>query len=341
MTVVVLRALGLGDLLTSVPALRGLRAAFPGDTITLATTAPMATLARWLPGVDHVVEVGELQPLPVALACPDVAVNLHGSGPQSHELLTALRPGRLIAFRHPDVPASHAAPDWRPDEHEVVRWCRLLDAHDVPADPRKLEIAVPAGDVPPQAVGATVIHPGAKAVARRWPWQRFAAVARHEHARGRSVVVTGSPDERDLATAVAEHAGVPADAVLAGTTDVVGLVRVIAAADRVVCGDTGVGHVATATATPSVVLFGPTSPATWGPPADRPWHRALWVGRHGDPLGDEPFEGLLAIGVDEVLDALDDLPEPGRAPAVAHRPVEDAGATVSTMSVPRRRGDGV
>jgi uncharacterized protein YjbJ (UPF0337 family) len=55
---------------------------------------------------------------------------------------------------------------------------------------------------------------------------------------------------------------------------------------------------------PSVVLFGPTPPAEWGPPPDRPWHRALWAGRRGDPHAKAPDAGLLAISVEDVLAAL-------------------------------------
>ena len=84
------------------------------------------------------------------------------------------------------------------------------------------------------------------------------------------------------------------------------------------CGDTGVAHLATALRTPSVVLFGPTSPALWGPPPDRPWHRALWAGTSGDPHGQRPDPGLLAIGVDQVTEALADLPE-AAAPRPARR----------------------
>jgi ADP-heptose:LPS heptosyltransferase len=84
--------------------------------------------------------------------------------------------------------------------------------------------------------------------------------------------------------------------------------RLVAAADRVVCGDTGIAHLATALRTPSVVLFGPTSPALWGPPPDRPWHRALWAGTSGDPHGQHPDPGLLAINVSQVTEALSGLP---------------------------------
>lgn len=307
MRVVALRALGLGDLLTAVPALRALGDHRPDHDLVLATTPAMVALGRLLPGVDDVVAVSELEPLPATLARPEVAVNLHGNGPQSHRLLDRLAPGRLIAFDRPDVPEV-TGPAWDDDEHEVDRWCRMLATFGIPADPTLLDVPVPPGPVPAPAKGATVVHPGAKAASRQWPWRRFAAVARHEHDAGRPVVVTGKAEERALAHRVAAEAGVPADAVLAGRTDVVELLQVVAAARRVVCGDTGVAHLATAAGTPSVVLFGPTPPAHWGPPRDRAQHRVLWRGRRGDPLADRPFAGLTDIQVDEVVEALAALP---------------------------------
>jgi uncharacterized protein YjbJ (UPF0337 family) len=65
-----------------------------------------------------------------------------------------------------------------------------------------------------------------------------------------------------------------------------------------------VAHLATAFGTPSVVLFGPTPPHEWGPPPDRPQHRALWAGERGDPHATRPDAGLLRIQVDDVIEAL-------------------------------------
>ena len=132
------------------------------------------------------------------------------------------------------------------------------------------------------------------------------------------MIVTGGPDEVDLASDVAAQAGLPPSAVHAGQAGVLTIGRLVAAADRVVCGDTGVAHLATALRTPSVVLFGPTSPALCGPPPDRPWHRALWAGGRGDPDGQLPDPGLLAIDVGQVTKALADLP-PAAAPAPRRR----------------------
>ena len=260
---------------------------------------PLATLSG---AVDELEPVLPLASLPGASHGAEVAVNLHGRGPQSTALLTATAPRRLLAF---DVPGG---PAWRADEHDRARWCRLLDHHDIAADPADLRLPVPDVAVASLARDATVIHPGAASGARRWPPGRWAAVARSEAHRGRRVLITGSPAERQLATVVAEGAGLESSCVLAGRTDAVELVGLVGAAGRVVCGDTGMAHVASATATPSVVLFGPTPPALWGPPTQGP-HVAIWRGRRGDPHADRLDPGLAAITVDEVLDAVERLLE--------------------------------
>jgi ADP-heptose:LPS heptosyltransferase len=195
---------------------------------------------------------------------------------------------------------------WRPGEHEVARWCRLLEAAGIPADPTDLKLATPRGSPAPEV---TVIHPGAASGARRWPAERWAAVARAERAGGRDVVVTGSDSERGLAERVAGDAGLPPTSVLAGRTSLPELAAIVAAAGRVACGDTGVAHLASAFGTPSVVLFGPVPPAEWGPPPSGP-HIALWTGRRGDPHAADPDPGLLEIDARTVLDALARLPEP-------------------------------
>jgi ADP-heptose:LPS heptosyltransferase len=301
----ILRALGLGDLLTAVPALRALASAYPEHERVLAAPRVLAPLAERIDSGLRVEPSGELEPLPASVDGAAIAVNLHGRGPQSHRLLRDAGAREFVWFQHAEIPESHGAPEWRPREHEVRRWCRLLNESGIPADPADLDMEAPPGEPPAAARGATLIHPGAASAARRWPAERFAAVATHERSRGRSVAITGSASELPLARLIAERAGLGSDSVLAGRTAVVDLMRAVAAAAHVICGDTGVAHLATALRTPSIVLFGPTSPAEWGPPTERPWNRAIWKGAAGDPHAGSVDPGLLEVGVSDVLDALE------------------------------------
>lgn len=301
---VVLRALGLGDLLVGVPALRALRRGFPRHRIALAAPEVLAPLAALTAAVDVVLPTAGPThvPWPAGREPPDVAVNLHGAGPQSHHALDALRPRRRIGFRAP----GWAGPEWdeRPGRHERQRWCDLLVAHGVPAGPDDARLTRPAAEGAGAAPPWVVVHPGAAFGAKRWPAGRFAAVARHLEGSGRPVLLTGSAQERPLALEVARAAGLDDERVLAGRTDLARLAGLVAAATVVISGDTGVAHLASAFATPSVVLFGPVSPRQWGPPRDGP-HIALGGQgpRHGDRFAAAPDPALLAVSVVDVIAA--------------------------------------
>jgi ADP-heptose:LPS heptosyltransferase len=295
----VLRALYLGDFVTGLPALRLLRQALPRHRIVLAAPRRLAPLAALAGTVDVVVAAAELAPLQAAPLGADVAVDLHGNGPASRALLAERRPRRLVAF-------GLDGRRWRAGEHEVTRWCRLVAESfplpmtgwpDVPGS-----LAVPHGaevdDIP---AGLTILHPGAKARARQWPLERFARAGRALAEAGHRLAVTGGPGEEQLACELAASCG----GQTLSNLSLLQLAALVARARLVVSGDTGIAHLAAAYAMPSVVLFGPVSPAEWGPPA-LPRHQVLWHGRNGqrgDPHGDQPDPALLAITVPEVLAA--------------------------------------
>jgi ADP-heptose:LPS heptosyltransferase len=301
--VLVLRALGLGDLLASVAALRGLRRAWPGAHLVLAAPAALGGWLQSLEVVDDVVEVQGLDDaagLAARAGSPEVAVNLHGRGPASHQVLERLRPGQFVGFACPEA-GFDDGPQWRDDEHEVDRWIRLSQWAGGAAEP--VDLRLPAPGARREHV---VVHPGAASGARRWPAQRWAEVAATLAAEGRRVMVTGTAAEADLCSQVAASAAGVEDQ--CGRLDLLRLGRLVGTASLLLSGDTGVAHVATAFGTPSVTLFGPIAPALWGPRIDPRLHRPLWHGaqphlRPGDPHGTQPDERLLAIGVPEVVDA--------------------------------------
>jgi ADP-heptose:LPS heptosyltransferase len=276
MNILVLRALGLGDLLTAVPALRALRRAHPSAEIILAAPAWLSDVVARIDAVDRLLPTSGLVPVDWSGPGPDLAVNLHGRGPQSTGLLRQLRPKRLVTHD-----------TWVDDQHEVDRWCRLLECNGIPADADDLRMGTSDHN------GPVVVHPGASQGSRRWPPERFGNLVR---TFGPDVVVTGSASEAKLVEAVAQ--GAPSR--VGG--DLGGLVDLIASARLLICGDTGVAHVATAYGTPSVVLFGPVPPALWGPRAGP--HGVLWRGRRGNTFSDRPDPGLMDISVAEVLAAI-------------------------------------
>jgi len=275
MTVLVLRALGIGDLATAVPALRGIRTAWPSHRLKLAAPAWLAPLVPLIGAVDELAVTSGSLGHPPLVSLPDVAVNLHGRGPQSHRLLRRLKPKRTLGFNLPKGPI------WRQNEHEVARWCRMLRWYGIDCDETDLALRRPS--CAPPVPAATVIHIAAKSPSRRWEPARFAEVAAALEKDGHEVVVTG--------------ADVKWDGPGHNMVDRLGLEQLaalVADARLVVSGDTGVAHLATAYSRPSVVLFGPMSPRLWGPPRS-PLHRVLW-----DPV----TRSLDVITVEDVLSAV-------------------------------------
>jgi ADP-heptose:LPS heptosyltransferase len=145
----------------------------------------------------------------------------------------------------------------------------------LPGDDRRLEFPVYADDeaalraVAPADLDrwhlVVAIHPGARPSARRWPAERFAAVAdslaRRYDAR---IVVTGGPGEEAVAARVTERMGQPA-LNLAGRTTLGSLAALYRRCDLVISNDTGPSHVAVALDRPSVTIFGPAERRRWAP----------------------------------------------------------------------------
>jgi heptosyltransferase-1 len=109
-----------------------------------------------------------------------------------------------------------------------------------------------------------LVNPGAAWPNKRWPAERFGAVAKDlQDVHGLAPVVLWGPGERVLAETVA--AASDGRAIVAPETRLPDLVALSHAASFVISGDTGPLHVACAAGTPAVALFGPTDASRNGP----------------------------------------------------------------------------
>jgi len=169
------------------------------------------------------------------------------------------------------------------------------------------------------------VHASGGRESKQWHLDRFAAVASEvATARGATIVLTGEAGDRPLVDRVrAGLAEAPVvDAV--GALDLPALAALLARLDVLVTGDTGPMHLASAVGTPVVALFGPSSPARYGPQAAR--ERVLRVDLPCSPCGQVRLpparcrghvpDCLDGITVDAVVRAtfeLLDAAEPSRA----------------------------
>lgn len=299
--VLVLRALKLGDLLVAVPALHALRRTFPAHRLVYAAQGWLADALALVGGFELLPTHGLDVPLNMKPGQVDVAVNLHGRGPESDSRIEVLRPQRIIGH----ASAHRSGPVWEDNVHERQRWARLLQWHGIAADPEDFRLSMPAAGT--DRPGATVVHPGAAYGSRLWPEARFAEVAAELTRSGHDVVFTGSTAERPRALRVAALAGLGEGRVLAGKQSLTAFAAIIAESRLVVSADTGAAHLATAYRRPSVVLFGPASPEHWGPPPGP--HAVLTKAelRRGDTFALDPDPALLGVEVPEVLAAVSRL----------------------------------
>jgi len=145
-----------------------------------------------------------------------------------------------------------------------------------------------------------LLHPGAGWGAKRWPAERYGAVAAGLREMGYAVMVNAGPGEESLASEVVEHSAGSAQVLRSSIAELIAVTR---RAALVVGGDTGPLHLASALGRPVMGIYGPTDPARNGPFGGR-----FEVLRHPESKRDHsrraaPEAGLLTIAPDAVLQA--------------------------------------
>jgi ADP-heptose:LPS heptosyltransferase len=243
-SIVVFRALQLGDMLCAVPALRALRNAYPRARIALVGLPWCATFTtRFASYIDEFIEfpgypgLPEIPPrieaIPDFLAAMqrrrfDAAIQLHGSGSYVNSIVMLFNAKTTAGFFVPGeyCPDAERFIAWPEHEPEIMRYLKLLEhlgiapadnALEFPLTPRDHDEYTQLG-LAPRLKGKpyVIIHPGAQLRSRRWPPERFAEVASglpDDHA----VIITGSAAESPIAEVV--EAAIKRDVInLAGKT---------------------------------------------------------------------------------------------------------------------------
>ncbi|MCW2607257.1 MAG: ADP-heptose--lipooligosaccharide heptosyltransferase [Frankiales bacterium] len=288
--VLAVRLDNLGDVVMVTPALRALRAALsPGATLDLLASPAGAALAPLLPDVDDVrvlravwqdasgalpqdpareLElVASLRGYDAVVVFTSFAQSPHAMAYAAYLAGVPVRVGVSKEFGGSVLSHWLVAP---PDEqHQSDRALALLESVGVPARGTHLHLDVPeaaraqAAQVRREAGlpdAYAVLAPGASCPSRRYPPERFAAVARD---LGLPVAVVGTEKERDLVRAVG---GVD----LSGRLDVPGLVAMVAGARVAVTNNSGGMHLADAVGTPVVALFAGTEDESQFTPRSAP-----------------------------------------------------------------------
>lgn len=109
-----------------------------------------------------------------------------------------------------------------------------------------------------------MIHPGARYWFRKWPADRFAAVADSLTKAECQVLVAGDVRDEPMAAAMLTATKSPPVS-LVGRTTLLELAAVMKRCSLVIAHESGPSHVAAAVGAPVLALYGKGNPAIWGP----------------------------------------------------------------------------
>jgi len=151
---------------------------------------------------------------------------------------------------------------------------------------------------------AVLINPGAGWGAKRWPIERYAAVAQGLIDRGLHVLVNAGPGEEPLGEVISHATGGAATSLTCTLEQLIALTRRVA---LVIAGDTGPLHLACALSRPVVGIYGPTDPSRNGPFGTRFRVLRSPESRRDHARNAAPEAGLLTISPEDVLQAADEL----------------------------------
>jgi heptosyltransferase III len=281
----VIRLRSLGDCVLTTPALELLKQHRPDLEIAVVVENRFHDIFEGNPHIDRILPPD----LPVLRRYrPHLCLNFHG-GTRSAWLTTLSGARYRAGFAH--------------FRHAFLYNLRIPRAQQILGEQRTVHTAehlasamfylgVPVTSVPRAKLSAelrhepcAVIHPAASAAAKTWPAARFAEVAREIETSGLDVIfIAGAGDDLSLFREFRTLQGAPLSEIKS----------LLASAHIFLGNDSGPAHIAAAFAVPSVVLFGTSDPAIWGP-----WRTASQVLR--DP------GGIAAIPTSRVLDAVSRL----------------------------------
>jgi heptosyltransferase-2 len=280
-SILVCRLSSLGDIVLALPAVNALRQRFPSAHLAVLAGEPHGRILTGLSEIDALhLWPGRGAGLPAGVAARtwDLVVDLSGTG-RSRRLLRAVRARRrtriakqtlrrlaFVKLRRLGFGSVGILP-------AVTRMFSALAPLDI-APPEDVRPRLPAP--PPVPGGPVLLAPGGGRDAKRWPADRFAAIAAELVARGLPVLLLGTQAEKELLEEIAGAWPAEKGRVVAGA-DPATLPGMIGPCRAGLTNDSGLAHVAEACGVPVVVLFGPTHPRLGFAPLD-PHSLALHTG---------------------------------------------------------------
>lgn len=277
----------IGDVLLVTPLIHSLRLAYPESEIDALVFQGKDQILHGNPDINHILTIPERAGLyeNVRLLARitrhyDLAIpTLSGDRPALYALFAAMQRVAIVPpARRQDAWKRWSASAWTElddiNTHTVIQNLRLADQLAIPRSyqvilPQNPETTEKLSKALPfdwQQVPYAVLHLTPMWNYKRWTLAGWGMLAHYLRALGWDVVLTGSqaPAEQLYLQQAMQH--MPHSVVnVAGRFDFADIAALIQHAQAYVGPDTAVTHLAAATGTPTVALFGPTNPVKWGP----------------------------------------------------------------------------
>jgi heptosyltransferase II len=276
----------IGDFVRCHSVVKLLRAQAPERPVDIVSSTLCAPLADYMPGVRQAIVI-DLPRRRLGLAQQrELAVRLRENHYAQALVMSRKWKAALAPFMAGIALRTGFAGEARFELLNDVRWGerklpRMIDQMGALALPKGAplpsewplpELKVPADEVARwlsarglsnNARPIVTLSPGAVGEGKAWPPRHYAALARALTADGATIWVLGGPNETTIAKEIAATGG-------ANVHDLTGkdlrdAILAMAAADVAVTNDSGLMHVSAAIGTPTVAIFGPTSPWHWKP----------------------------------------------------------------------------
>jgi predicted lipopolysaccharide heptosyltransferase III len=326
MNILLIQLRRIGDLILTTPAIAALRKKFPDARISLAVALDGEELLPAIPGIDRGLVVNNARSwLEIARDKFDYCVDFTRNDRSALLTWLSRAKSRITRERRKQRSTVRAsaynrfvvAPA-RP-QHTIDSYLRLLEPLEVRDPSLEIHLHLPSGaraaadrlralhKIDNQYI---IFHPGSARAEKFWEAQRWADLLGQTSAhRDVDLVLTGGNSALEQNHLREIKSNLRREVVdLSGKTDLLTLAALIDRAQLLVTVDSAPMHLAAATRTPQIALFGPTNPFHWRP---RDGSALILQGVSRLPLRefspDQPRVPMNEISTEAVIDAMNAL----------------------------------
>lgn len=315
--IAIFRALSLGDILCSIPAVRALKSVYREADIYLVglpnSEGLVKRFSRYFAGFipfpgypglpEQTYDVKTISRFITYMQDQsfDLIIQMQGNGTYVNQFVELWGAKNYAGFYMPYdyKPPGNMFMAYPNFGHEIERHLKLMHHLEIPDGSSSLEFPITEGDMNDytklnldlEKKKYICVHPGSRVLWRQWPRHNFARMADICVEMNMEVVITGTKDETDIAESVASLMKYD-PLITAGKTNLGSMAVLLNNAFGLVSNCTGVSHMAAALQVPGIIISMDGEPQRWGPLDKELFFTLDWI---SDPDYDKAESALLTL----------------------------------------------